>query len=201
MMTRSLLLMALVFAFTTSSFAETVIYMEEQGDLATDLSESHSNPTALGALPVGESLVIGFIDMADRNDRDIFRFVVGSNQQLDSITVAVEGQNHFLGIAAGTQISSTDASSMLIGRLISDSNEFDNLLTTPPAVNNYASQGVLPPLGAGDYTVWIQENSFVNFGYTFTFQTSEVTSIPEPSSLLALCFAGSGVALRRRRRS
>lgn len=199
-MFRFMLLAAMSCGFAATSVADPVtFYLEEFGDLGTDLSDTHSAPTALGSLPLGESLVAGFIENAERSDIDIFTFTVDANLALDSILLSVDGDRHFLAIAEGTQISPTESNTMLTARLISSSQANDNLLTNddPFAPDTL---GISAPLGPGDYTIWLQETQFETFGYAFTFQTSTITAIPEASSGFLLVALGTSLGLRRKRR-
>ena len=202
-MSRLFLFSSLLCALACPSWADPVVIFEETpGDLGTDLSDVHNNPTPVGVLPLGESAVIGYVENADRSDADIFTFTVDNNQGLDAILLSVEGTRHFWAIGEGTQIStSTNPDTRLRARLVSDSDDGVNLLTDVPAMDeDYGGTGLTSPLGPGDYTIWIQETALENFAFTFTFQTSTVTSIPEPSSVLALGLAGVCVSMRRRRR-
>jgi hypothetical protein len=69
-------------------------------------------------------------------------------------------------------------------------------ISAPPAT------GFLPPLGSGDYAVWIQETgvcgpSLCNYGFDFT-----LAEIPEPASgAIVLTGLALLAALRRHRRS
>ncbi|MCA9135787.1 MAG: PEP-CTERM sorting domain-containing protein [Planctomycetales bacterium] len=200
-MSRLVLLAALVCVFTSPNVAlADLVYAENPGDLGTDLSDTHSAPTSVGTLPLGEGTVAGIIENADRNDVDIFTFKVDTNQQLDSIQLFVGGERHFLALAAGTQISSGDISTMLMARLISDTDQNDNLLyDVPPPLAGGITTPIGHSLAAGDYTIWLQELNFENFDYEFTFQTSAVTAIPEPSSVFVLGLLGMTLTLRRRR--
>lgn len=201
-MSRLFLFAAVVYGLLTPVAATAaLVYSEEPEDLVTDLSDIHLAPTPLGSLPLGEGTVLGFIDMGTREDQDIFTFNVAANHQLDSIRLFVEGdQKHFLGISAGTTISDSDASSMLLAQLISNADRNDNLLTAVPDFpQGGGGSGISAPLGAGDYTVWLRENVQETFEYEFTFQTSIVTAIPEPSAAFFLGVVGTAFAFRRKR--
>lgn len=202
LMSRLILLSAVVYGLLTPGAATAaLVYSENPEDFVTDLSDDHAAPTSLGTLPLGVGTVLGFIDMGTREDQDIFTFKVGTNHQLDSIHLLVEGdQKHFLGISAGTQISDSDASTMLLARLVNNSDRNDNLLTdvlTPE--QDYGGSGISAPLGAGDYTIWLRENVQETFEYEFTFQTSIVTAIPEPSAAFFLGMVGTTLVFRRKR--
>ena len=71
----------------------------------------------------------------------------------------------------------------------------DDFLTA----NSAGGSGASPPLGAGQYTIYIQENNEqAPTDYTLEFN---VTSVPESSSVVALSTACLGfIAFRRSRR-
>ncbi len=199
-MNRILTVAFLAVLSASPSFAQNTLWEENPAEPLTELSNSHSNPTFVGSLSLGESLVSGAVLIADGDDRDVFTFRVDANHVLDSIKVRVDGERHFLGISRGTSISPTNSSSMLLSRLISDGEENVNVLTVaPPEEFSWDRLRETAPLGPGDYTLWIQETAFENFGYDITFQTS-LTAVPEPGSCFVLGLLAVGTCVRRRRR-
>ena len=65
------------------------------------------------------------------------------------------------------------------------------------ALENFGVPGFTPPLPSGSYTFWIQQEGPADTGYQLDFV---VTQVPEPTTLLLLAMAITGlVALRRSR--
>ncbi|MEL6107996.1 MAG: PEP-CTERM sorting domain-containing protein [Planctomycetota bacterium] len=199
-MTRNLFFAFALLITSPALFASTVTNLHDEDGGDGDLSDDRLAPTDVGLLPIGLSSVTGLIFNINSQDADIFTFEVGAGSTLDSMMISIDGDRHFLGFDDGPQADGT-ASELLIARLIGSGDSSANLLTDPiPAGEDFGGSGVNGPLGAGSYTVWLQETALGDvFGYTVTLQTS-ASAIPEPSSAVLLAFAGAGLALRRRRK-
>mgnify|MGYP003634727948 CR=1 FL=1 len=169
-----------------------------------DLSNDPNAPKALGALNVGVSEIIGVIESIDDGfvvvpDPDIFTFSVAAGRQLDSIFINFgTGSNHFVGIDDGPTSDSGNGTQLLVATLWSNTDNNVNLLDLTTAQQTFNGSGVTAPLGPGDYTVWVQENSEGGWDYS-TLVTISATAVPEPSGIL-LAAVPLFVWTRRRRR-
>ena len=64
-------------------------------------------------------------------------------------------------------------------------------------LENFGVPGFTPPLPSGSYTFWIQQEGSIDTGYQLDFV---VTQVPEPTTLMLLAMAITGlVAVRRSR--
>ncbi len=161
---------------------------------------SNTTPTFLGVTTVGSNTVSGAVSTT--NDRDLVSFTVPQGQQLDSfiftsVVSAGESNEHFLGFASGLTPSLGGGGDFLIASVrFGDATVDENLLTLASFANggNLGGTGVTAPLGAGDYTLFLNETAST-FTYAFELNTS---AIPEPSSALLLSLASIGLMRRRR---
>ncbi len=170
-------------------------------------SDLPSAPTPIGELQVGSTLVAGFLGPV-LFDADIFTFTIAPGTQLNAITViSIDGDGHFFGLDAGNTTidpsANYDGSSLLVARLFGGVDIDSDLMDPVPATGvnfNLANDRVTA--GPGDYTIWLQENA-ISDPYTYALSLDVgvgVAAIPEPSSVLLLSVAATGLAVRRRRR-
>jgi len=168
-----------------------------------DLSNSPVAPTSV-SFTTGSNLVIGTTGRATANDpidADYFTFTLGTEQVLDSITV-LEGTTAiglaFIGIDSGNQVTvSGPGATGLLGWTHYDTGDIGTNILDDMSVPNMGSSG-FGTLGAGTYSVWIQEASPGPLdNYRFDFAVREV---PEPSSwaMMLAGFGLLGLAFRRR---
>jgi len=163
-----------------------------------DLSGQAASPTALTLSP-GSNQVLGASgNLGAGTDLDFFTFTIPAGQQMVSLWVlpstAPESLG-FLGIGAGPQITGFTASA-LMGWI--HYGAFDAGSDILPRIGAGAgATGFTPPLGAGTYSVWIQDFDFGASPYAFDMV---LAAVPEPPAALTL-LAGLGLlGLRRRRR-
>jgi len=168
-----------------------------------DLSNSPVAPTSV-SFTTGSNLVIGTTGRATANDpidADYFTFTLGTDQVLDSITV-LEGTTAiglaFIGIDSGNQVTVPGPGATgLLGWTHYDTGDIGTNILDDVSVPNMGSSG-FGTLGAGTYSVWIQEASPGPLdNYRFDFAVREV---PEPSSwaMMLAGFGLLGLAFRRR---
>jgi len=182
-----------------------------------NLSNNYTSPTVV-SVGLGSNQFFGTTGRAAPAgtgviDRDYLTFTIPAGMHLVAIEVLPGTQSDtvgapvsFIGIRAGnvgsdptTTPAYTNADLALtllgyylygpadIGNDILDNLAIANTLT-PPA------QGFTAPLGAGTYTLWIQETVVGNFNYGFDLQV-----VPEPESLPLLALGLLGLAYNRRR--
>lgn len=205
-MIRYACLLGLLLTVSTVS-ADPVLLFDEFDDgegNEQDLSNNPMLPTSIGVLPVGEGEVRGAVittsTFPEDADADIFTFNVADNTTLDSVVVTISGSRHFFGLDDGnTSVdpNTGNGTQLLIATLIGGTT--GNLLTLANAEQTFGGQGAGGQLGAGDYTIWVQENNPGFYDYSIILTTS-AAAIPEPSSAIALFALASGFVLRRRRR-
>ncbi len=71
----------------------------------------------------------------------------------------------------------------------------------PDIAAGMGAQGFMTPLGAGSYSVWLQETGVGSASYKFDFQVAE-SAVPEPATwgMLIAGFGAIGCAIRARRK-
>jgi hypothetical protein len=179
---------AISLAFASSAYA--VVWNES---INGDLSGSYSAPTVLGSLGPGTHSIIGG---DSSGSRDIFTFTISAGMSLVSVfNVAYSGADGtaFIGIASGTSINDSNLPGSLLG--------YTHFGTVPGTVgteiiDNIAvgagSATFIPPLGAGTYTVWMQQA-----GAAATWQMDFIV-VPEPAHAALLLLGLPWLARRRR---
>jgi len=146
----------------------------------------------------GRNAVTGVVDV------DYLRITVPDGFALSALRVGnqttVGGGGSFLGLAAGPVMpvapNAANATGLLGYRVYGTRDIGTDILDDMAAGGNGAS-GFTQPLGAGVYTVWVQELATGTFDYRFNFVLSPV---PEPGGapLLAAGLLIITVAARRR---
>lgn len=132
-------------------------------------------------------------------DRDYFRFVVPEGFALAEMRVGQQtqfgGNGSFIGIAAGAVMplpaDATTAAGLLGWRVTGPLDRGSNILDDMAVAGNGAS-GFAGTLGAGEYSVWLQELAAGSFVYRYNFVLSPV---PEPASITLVAL---GLCLLRR---
>jgi len=172
-------------------------YNETSGDL----SNSNTAPTSV-TFGVGDNFIVGTTgaSAASGIDRDYFTFTLAPGQELTAImvlegTTSIAGpdpQNpkSFIGLESGGSV--TNPAAPAVGDLLGYTHYGPSLIGSD-ILDNVAggagAQGFTPPLGAGTYSVWIQEANLGTANYAFNFL---VRSVPEPSSW-AMMLSGFGL--------
>ncbi len=176
--------------------------------VSRDFSNFGLTPTSLGTLTIGDNSVFGTTGRGSGGiDRDYFTFVVPTGYQWVSFReiagTGVGGNVSFLGLQAGNQVTvSTGATTAagLLGWTHYGAVNVDTDIFPDMALASNGSTGFATPLGAGSYSVWIQDFNAGQFSYGFRFG---VAAVPEPGSvalLVGLSASGAGFLARRRRR-
>jgi hypothetical protein len=186
-------------AFAAQSLAANSVVWDESvtGDVSND-------PTA----PTQMNLVAGtnsFIATMPGADLDFFTVHVPAGAVLSAIYNPVydsADQVSFIAIGPGTSMPAAvlnyDPTGLLgythFGPGVFDAGE--NLLTDL-AIAQFGVPGFTPPLGAGAYSFWLQQESSVAEGYQLDFK---VDAVPEPASAVLFLIGGIGAAFRRAKR-
>lgn len=172
-----------------------------------DLSNSGLAPTSLGILTIGANNVFGTTGRGSNGlDRDYFTFNVPIGYQWTSLTeiagTGVGGNVSFLGLQAGNQVTvPTNAATAagLLGWTHYGAISVDTDIMPDMAISSNGSAGFTTPLGAGNYSVWIQDFNAGQFSYGFRLG---VQAVPEPGSfglLVVLGLSSIGFLAHRRK--
>ncbi|MBL9182990.1 MAG: PEP-CTERM sorting domain-containing protein [Verrucomicrobiaceae bacterium] len=172
-----------------------------------DLSDDGNAPTFL-TFSDGHNIVEGSMGWNGVTlDADIWTFTVAAGYEVSEINlVTYNGSNptfpngHFMALASGSTINTTDATNHLSNGLWREEldinlNTKTDLLAILQAGPEFGGIGFTGNLQAGTYTFWVQDTTdFVN-QYCIDFV---ITPVPEPGSALLMGVA-SLLCLRRRR--
>ncbi len=197
--------LALVAGLPFTSGAVTVYNEGTSGDL----SNSGLSPTFV-TVASGSNQIFGATGRdASGLDRDYLTISIPTGLQLTGITVlpgtTSGGAVSFIGLQAGSQVtlptSATDAMGLLGWWHYGPSDINTNILPEIGVASN-GSSGFTGPLGAGNYSFWIQDFNTGSFNYGFDL-TLAAAPAPEPATY-GLAMIGAGIAalsiFRRRHR-
>ena len=167
-------------------------FHDEGADGTTDpLSTDNSSPTPLGSTQPGSNLVNGYVEDAfSVGDVDVFTFTVDSGFQWSGLYVDAfaypNGANGdagaFLAIASGSsfpynafdfQDPNIDYNAFL-GSTVFGPTDIGGLNILPRA-GNLVGSGFVGPLGAGTYTIYIQQTGPAS-SYTLDLEVTSVAS-------------------------
>lgn len=187
-----------------------------------DFSNDPAHPTLLGALTPGANLITGTINTfgsrvgphGERTtiDADYLTFVVPTGYLLTNFVVSTgtsiltdpRADNVFLGIASGDHVSVdpsfSSAAGLLGWTLVNQTQLGSDILAaigaaTAPGFPVPGATGFTGPLGAGTYTLWL-EDADEAAAYSFNAVTA---AVPEPATWASMMigFSVFGLGLRR----
>lgn len=180
-----------------------VFYFESSSG---DLSSNFAAPTPGGSLTLGANTISGSSVSADR-DYISFNVPVGSTLTAIRLTEFVSTDDLiFVALTLGTTSIDPATAGANIGSLLGythagsastpallGTDVLDDLAAGPGA------SGFSTPLGAGDYTLWVQQTNPQNVQYSF-----DLVAVPEPSAtagVAGVLLVGTAVYRRSRRNS
>jgi hypothetical protein len=183
-----------------------VAIADDYDETAGDLSNVASAPTLVN-LTSGGNKITGTTGTGSGSvDLDYFRVNVPAGMKLVAIDLlSYDGPSQsFIGVERGTAF--TDAASTSANpRLLLGYTHFNSSMIGTDVLDDIGagagSQGFTGPLGPGDYSFWIQENSTPVVHYQFSLMLSTgVPALPAPFGVLLFAGLGlGGVALFARR--
>jgi hypothetical protein len=201
-----LCLITLTIGLSSSAFGGTIWNEADNGDL----SNSGLAPTAVGPLTVGSNEIFGSTGSSASGvvDLDYFVITVPTGFVVNSLNVLpgtqAGGSVSFIGVEAGPQVTvSPDATSAagLLGWTHYGPANINMDILPAMSIASEGSSGFTPPLGAGQYSFWIQELSVGAFQYGFDLELAAASSVPEPGTLsLMVVGLAVGFPLLARRR-
>lgn len=173
-MRSTILTLAIVAGFSSGALAAG--YSEKKSG---DLSDNGLKPDVV-KLKLGDNVISGkygakTTDTGNVVDRDYFTVKIPEGQQLAAIILEPETQVgfnvSFIGVQAGNQLTEppvgADPANLLGWTHYGTDDEGTDIL---PAIGQGAgAQGFTPPLGAGQYSFWVQETGVCKCQYRFTF--------------------------------
>ena len=183
-----------------------VVYNES---VSGDFSNSGLSPTAV-SFALGSNQIFGTTGKSAAGiDRDYFTFTVPMGEELASLTVLPGttslagslGALSFIGLQAGNEVTLLTNATSAAGLLGWDHYSPGDIDTDilPAIGTGLGATDFVPPLGPGDYAVWVQDTGTGTANYGFDFV---VANVPEPASWTMMLFGLIGLAqlrLRHRR--
>jgi hypothetical protein len=171
-----------------------------------DLSGTPGMPTTW-ELQSGANQLVGSAGLGAAPDYDLLAFTIPAGHQLNSLVLDAFSLNasslSFVALQPGgvwtTGLGNQVAGSTLIGWALFDDSYIG--LSPPETLLLEMGQnaepfnpgnGIVPPLGAGTYTMLLQDTGGV-FNYGFTFN---VAPVPEPTGIALAGFSLAALALR-----
>jgi hypothetical protein len=159
-------------------------------DVTADFSNNRAAPTFV-PFGLGQNDVIGQTGSADgtgaTTDRDYFTFIVPNFSRLVSLTLLnlglTAGGASFIGLQAGATVTVNPAApdpSLLLGYEHLDPSDV-GLDILPEMGAKADAAGFTPPLGAGQYSVWLQDSNIAPSSYTLRFG---IAAVPEPATVM-----------------
>jgi hypothetical protein len=178
-------------------------FTHDEGGIGGDLSGDRLAPTAL-VVEAGPNVLTG---STVQGDLDYLRITLPDGFQLTSLvldSVTSIDDVAFIALQQGTTFTVTPGGAtpgallgyghfgtgFLAGGATPGNDMLDDLGIAGGAI------GFVPPLGAPDYTFWIQQTSAQPFGYSMTFY-----AVPEPETFVLLGLGLLALSGRRRARA
>ncbi|HTO08600.1 MAG TPA: hypothetical protein VMR86_16245 [Myxococcota bacterium] len=183
----------MLLAVSTPAAAATVFDEATVGDFSTD----GLHPTSLDFQP-GSNEIFGTTGRGTVIDRDYVTFTVPVGYAWSAVIelpgTQSGGSLSFFGVQAGPQVT-VDPNGFSAAGLLGWTHYDPSLIGTDilPAIGTggLGSDGFVPPLPAGTYSLWIQDFNAGTVSYGFDIQISQA---PEPGSA-ALVLFGLAAAL------
>jgi hypothetical protein len=160
-----------------------------------DLSNSGLAPTVVRPLTSGSNDIFGTTGTSSNGtvDLDYFVVTVPTGFDLNSITVLPGTQSggsvSFIGLEAGPQVTvppNASSAAGLLGWWHYGPADINTNILPSMSIPAAGSSGFSQPLGAGQYSFWIQELSTGTFAYGFDLALVSTASVPEPGSFTTL---------------
>jgi len=179
-----------------------VVYDES---VSGDFSNLGLSPTAV-SFALGSNQIFGTTGKSAAGiiDRDYFTFTVPTGEVLASLTVLPGttslagslGALSFIGLQAGNEVTLPTNATSAAGLLGWDHYSPGDIDTDilPTIGTGLGATDFVPPLGAGDYAVWVQDTGTGTANYGFDFV---VANVPEPASWTMMLFGLIGLAQLR----
>jgi hypothetical protein len=190
----------LLFAAGLSTLSAATIYNES---VSGDLSNSGLSPTTI-TVALGSNQIFGTTgNQGGAIDRDYFTITIGVGQELTGLTVlpgtTSGGPVSFIGLESGPQVTLQTGAVTAVGLLgwwhYSPADINSNILGEMGTPSN-GSSGFSVPLGAGNYSFWVQDFNAGSFNYGFDLTVSSATT-PEPGTIAAALVGLLFVAMLR----
>jgi hypothetical protein len=172
---RTILTLAVLAGFCSGALAAG--YDEKKSG---DLSDDGFTPNVVKLKP-GNNVIAGKYGAKNGVvDRDYFTIKIPAGQQLSAIILEPEtkvGINvSFIGVQSGSQFTEppvgADPGNLLGWTHYGTDDEGTDIL--PAIGQGGGAQGFTPPLGAGNYSFWVQETATCKCQYRFTFVVDAV---------------------------
>jgi hypothetical protein len=165
------------------ALAAPAVQAANYNDATSDFSDNNLAPTAI-TLDVGSNLITGNIGTSP-NDRDFFSFTLPAGWRLASVILTANSSStSFIAVQDGGVILTADLNN---GSALRGWEHFHEGYLNTSLLDEMGLNGkhFTPPLGAGEYTFWIQETSNPVKSYGFNFV---VESTVAPAAVPAVPF-------------
>jgi len=166
----------------------TIVYQES---VSGDFSNNGLTPTSI-SVALGSNQIFGSTgrDTSSVVDRDYLTFTVPVGALWSGLLVlpgtTTIGNLGFIGLQAGNQVTVATApanAAGLLGYRHYNAADINTDILAEIGTAGNSSTGFIPPLGAGTYSLWIQETGSGTSNYAFDIQ---LTATPEPATYFTM---------------
>ena len=195
-------------ALATGLISSPCLATDYDESVSGDFSNSGLTATNIGVLTPGANQIFGSTGRGSAGiDRDYLTLTVPSGYNLISLTqlpgTVIGGSFSFIGMQGGSQVTvspNTTTAAGLMGWTHYSAGDTGTDILPRMGISSNGSAGFQTPLGAGNYSFWIQDFNTGPLNYKFSFGVAAVPEPGTPALLIGFGCVGSYFGLLRARK-